>query len=149
MLCVCSKWSLWLLATIRSQQAVRHIAWSPHDPCQAAFICDDGSLHIFTLSQSPMTPAGPTVEVDFPGCVGFMLIAFFTLHALLQCNDVVHDQTNVDSDTDSSGEYVILYTADTALHRSTVHRTWHEHCIHAVTGVLTQLTSPTIIRQAC
>ncbi|KAL0024884.1 hypothetical protein WJX79_010740 [Trebouxia sp. C0005] len=58
-----SVWSLQSVATVRSAQAVRHVAWSPYDPCQAAFICDDGSLHIFTLSHSPMSPAGYSVEV--------------------------------------------------------------------------------------
>jgi hypothetical protein len=106
------------VATVRSEQAVRHVAWSPYDPCQAAFICDDGSLHIFTLSQCPMAPAGSSVEVWSPGCLGFMLIASFTLHALLQCNGVVHDLTNMDSDAVSSGEYVITYAPDTALHQS-------------------------------
>ncbi|KAL0032922.1 hypothetical protein WJX77_006479 [Trebouxia sp. C0004] len=58
-----SVWSLQLVATVRSEQAVRHVAWSPYDPCQAAFICDDGSLHIFILSHCPVAPAGSSVEV--------------------------------------------------------------------------------------
>ncbi|KAL0044796.1 hypothetical protein WJX82_009971 [Trebouxia sp. C0006] len=58
-----SIWSLQLMATVRSKQAVRHVAWSPYNPCQAAFICHDGSLHIFTLSQPPLAPAGSSVEV--------------------------------------------------------------------------------------
>lgn len=60
-------WSLQSVATVRSEQAVRHVAWSPYDPCQAAFICDDGSLHIFTLSHSPFAPAGSSVKVHTVG----------------------------------------------------------------------------------
>lgn len=81
-------WSLQLVATVRSKQAVRHVAWSPYDSSQAAFLCDDGALHIFTLSQSPMAPAGSSGEVWFSGCLGFMLIACFTLH-VLQCAELL------------------------------------------------------------
>ncbi len=103
------------MATVRSKQAVRHVAWSPYNPCQAAFICHDGSLHIFTLSQPPLAPAGSSVEVNFPGCSGCMLVAFFTLHALLQCNAMVPDQADMDSDIVSSGRYVNMYVACTAI----------------------------------
>ena len=111
-------WSLQLVATVRSKQAVRHVAWSPYNPCQAAFICHDGSLHIFTLSQPPLAPADISVKVQVSGCLAFIFIASFALHVLLQCNDVVHDQASMDSDAVSSGEYVIMYTPDTAVHQS-------------------------------
>ena len=137
------------MATVRSKQAVRHVAWSPYNPCQAACICHDGSLHIFTLSQPPLAPAGSSVEVNFPGCSGCMLVAFFTLHALLQCNAMVPDQADMDSDIVSSGRYVNMYVAYTALKRFVVWCTWHACCMHAVVCGLTQLSSCSMIKQAC
>ena len=44
-----------------------------------------------------------------------MLVAFFTLHALLQCNAMVPDQADMDSDIVSSGRYVNMYVACTAI----------------------------------
>lgn len=46
-------WKLQLVATVASEHAVRHVAWSPYDPCQAAFLCDDGSLHTLVVSHQP------------------------------------------------------------------------------------------------
>ena len=34
---------------------------------------------------------------------------------MLQCNSVVDDQTNMDNDTVSKGEYVIMYAPSTPL----------------------------------
>lgn len=67
---------------------MRHVAWSPYNHCQAAFICDDGSLHIFTLSLSPLAPAGSSVEVKCSGFLEFMLNACFILH-VLQCTELL------------------------------------------------------------
>ena len=47
----CSGWQLQLEATVQSRQAVKHVAWSPYDPCQAAFICQDGSLHLLQVGE--------------------------------------------------------------------------------------------------
>ena len=60
---LCSVWRMQLVATVRSEQAVHHIAWSPYNSCQAAFICEDGSLHLLAVSQQ--SPAGsPSLSVE-------------------------------------------------------------------------------------
>ena len=46
-------WQLQLVAAVQSQQAVRDVAWSPYDPCHAAFMCKGGSLHTLQVSERP------------------------------------------------------------------------------------------------
>ena len=54
----------------------------------------------------------------FLAVVRFMLIARFALHALLQCNSAVDDQTNMDIGIVSSAEYVNMCLPDIAIHQS-------------------------------
>ena len=48
-----SGWVLQPVATVHSKQPVQHVAWSAFDPRQAAFICQDGSLHTLAVKQQP------------------------------------------------------------------------------------------------
>ena len=48
-----SGWVLQPVATVHSKQPMQHVAWSPFDPRQAAFICQDGSLHTLAVKQQP------------------------------------------------------------------------------------------------
>lgn len=48
-----SGWVLQPVATVHSQQPVQDVAWSPFDPRQAAFICQDGSVQTLAVKQQP------------------------------------------------------------------------------------------------
>lgn len=57
-------WRLQRVAAIQSDQGVRHVAWSPYDPCQAAFICQGGSLHTLQVDESPDAAGRLHVQVQ-------------------------------------------------------------------------------------
>ena len=63
-LTVVSRWDLQLVAIVRSKAGVSHVTWNPFLPCQAAFFCEDGSLHILVVTNQPTDVPQMTVQVS-------------------------------------------------------------------------------------
>lgn len=58
-----SRWDLQLVAIVRSKAGVSHVTWNPFLPCQAAFSCEDGSLHILVVTNQPTDVPQMSVQV--------------------------------------------------------------------------------------
>ena len=59
-----SEWVLQPVATVRSKQIVHHVAWNPDNTHEAAFICQDGSVH--TLAVTQQSEGSLSVHVSTP-----------------------------------------------------------------------------------
>ena len=82
-MCCCAHrvWQLQLVAALHSQQAVRDVAWSPFDPCQAAFICQGGSLHTLQVADRPNTASRLHVQVSGEKTVTDQYLHVYIQHA--------------------------------------------------------------------
>ena len=59
-----SRWAFKLVAKVRSKAAVSHVSWSPLQPYQAAYLSQDGSLHILVVTQQPSDSGQDCVQVS-------------------------------------------------------------------------------------